>query len=99
MKTNLPQSEQFKILWKFFVKHGAEIEARSSDELLPEQKAALILLASGKVDGEARTKLIPLLRSNRKALALLGEQIKLMRPGATRTRPSVRSRGSRSKKP
>jgi hypothetical protein len=29
-------------------------------------------------------KLIPLLRSNRNALAYLGEQMKLLRPGTTR---------------
>jgi hypothetical protein len=65
-------------------KHDAEVEGRSSDELLPEQKTALTQLASGKADNGARLKLIPLLRSNRNALAYLGEQMKLLRPGTTR---------------
>jgi hypothetical protein len=51
---------------------------------LPEQKAALTQLASGKADNGTRVKLIPLLRSNRNALAYLGEQMKLLRPGTTR---------------
>jgi hypothetical protein len=84
MKTNLTPSEQFKILWEFFAKHDAEVEGRCSDELLPEQKTALTQLASGKADNAARVKLIPLLRSNRNALAYLGEQMKLLRPGTTR---------------
>jgi len=84
MKTNLTPSEQFKILWEFFAKHDAEVEGRSSDELLPEQKTALTQLASGKADNGTRVKLIPLLRSNRNALAYLGEQMKLLRPGTIR---------------
>jgi hypothetical protein len=99
MKTNLSQSEQFKILWKFFVNHGAEIGARSSDELLPDQKVALTLMASGKIGSDERSKLIPLLRSNRRALTFLSEQIKIFRPGAARTRPSTRSRVAKHKKP
>jgi hypothetical protein len=84
MKTNLTPSEQFKVLWEFFAKHEAEVEGRSSDELLPEQKAALTQMASGKAGNTARVKLIPLLRSNRNALVYLGEQMKLLRPGTTR---------------
>ena len=80
MKTNLSNSRQFKILWNFFAKYCPEVEARGNDELLPEQKAALTLLASGKCDRAAREKLIPFLKSNRHALAFLAEQIKLNRP-------------------
>jgi hypothetical protein len=98
MKTNLTQSEQFKILWEFFAKHSAEVGARGSDELSPEQKATLAQLASGKADTAVRVKLIPLLRSNRNALTYLGEQIKLMRPGAGKNPRSARSSALRSKK-
>jgi hypothetical protein len=88
MKANLTPSEQFKTLWQFFAEHPAEVEARGAEDLSPEQKIALAELASGKADHAARMQLIPLLRSNRQALAYLGEQIKLMRPGAERRRPS-----------
>jgi hypothetical protein len=81
MKTKLTQSEQFKILWDFFAQHGEEVEARGSEELSPDQKASLRHLASGKAGDAARIELIPLLRSNRNALAYLGEQMKLLRPG------------------
>jgi hypothetical protein len=80
MKTNLSNSRQFKILWKFLAKHSPEVEARGNEELLPEQKAALALLASGKCDRAAREKLIPLLKCNKHALTFLAEQIKLIRP-------------------
>jgi hypothetical protein len=94
MKTNITPPEQFKILWEFFTKHGAEVEGHGSDELLPDQKTALAQLASGKADNAARAQLISLLRSNKNALAYLGEQIKLRRPSATRKPPSRRSRSS-----
>jgi hypothetical protein len=81
MKTNIPNSRQFKILWKFFAKHSPEVEARGSEELLPEQKSALALLAFGKSDRAAREKLIPFLKSNKHALKFLAEQVKLSRPG------------------
>jgi hypothetical protein len=84
MKTNLSESEQFKILWEFFALHGAEVEARGSEELSADQKASLTQLASGKADNAARAELVPLLRSNRNALAYLGEQMKLLRPRAGR---------------
>jgi hypothetical protein len=98
MKTNLTQSEQFKILWDFFAKHGAEVEGHGSDEMLPDQKAAIALLASGKADNATRKKLLPLLRSNKHALAYLGDQIKLIRPSATR-KPQPTRRGSSRPKP
>jgi len=98
MKTNLTQSEQFKILWKFFAKHGAEVEARGSDELLSDQKAALAQLASGNADKAAQVKLIPLLIGNRNALTYLGEQIKLLRPSADSKARPARHRASRSQK-
>jgi len=81
MKTNIPTSRQFKILWKFFAKHSPEVEARGSDELLPEQKSALAELATGQSDRAAREKLIPFLKSNKHALTFLADQIKLSRPG------------------
>lgn len=84
MKANLTPSEQFKILWKFFTNQAPEVEARGAEELLPDQKIALAQLASGKADHAARMRLIPLLRSNRQALAYLGEQIKHIRPSAAR---------------
>ena len=96
MKTNFTHSKQFRALWEFFAKHGAEVEARETGELLPDQEAALAHLASGKADHAARMELIPLLRSNRKALAFLGQQIKLMRPSTNRKPRSGRSRASRS---
>jgi hypothetical protein len=96
MKTNLTQSEQFNILWGFFAKHGAEVEAHGSDQLSPEQKVALAQLASGEGDSAARSKLIPLLQGNRNALAYLGEQIKLTRPSANRKKSSARNRASQS---
>jgi hypothetical protein len=80
MKTNIANSRQFTILWKFFRNHLPEVEARGSEELLPEEKDALVLLASGKSDREARQKLIPILKSNKHALTFLAEQIKLSRP-------------------
>jgi len=94
MKTNITPPEQFKILWDFFTKHGAEVEGHGGDELLPDQKTALAQLASGNADNAARAELISLLRSNKNALAYLGEQIKLRRPSATRKSPSTRSRSS-----
>jgi hypothetical protein len=81
MKTNITNARQFKILWKFFAEHSPEVEARGSEELLLEQKAALTLLASGKSDPVVREKLIPLLKGNKHALTFLAEQIKLSRPG------------------
>ena len=81
MKTKLTQSEQFKILWDFIARHGGEVEARGSEELSPDQKASLRHLASGKAEDAARVELIPLLRSNKNALAFLGEQMKVLRPG------------------
>jgi hypothetical protein len=98
MKTNLTESEQFKVLWGFFTSYGTEVEARGSEELLPEQKAALVQLACGKADNATRDGLIPLLRSNRNALSFLGEQIKLKRPSAVPRPSRGRSRASRSKK-
>jgi hypothetical protein len=97
MKTNLTQSEQFKILWGFFARYGAEVQARGED-LLPEQKAALADLASGKANDAARKQLIPLLIRNRNALSFLGEQIKLQRPGAASKLSSARNRASRSER-
>jgi hypothetical protein len=97
MKTNLTASEQFKILWGFFARYGAEVQARS-EELLPEQKAALAHLASGKANDAAREQLISLLVRNKNALNFLGEQIKLQRPGAVTGLSQARSRASRSKK-
>jgi hypothetical protein len=94
MKTNISNSRQFKILWKFFAKHSPEVEARGSEELLPEQKAALTLLASGKSDRAAREKLIPFLKSNKHALTFLAEQIKLSRPSR-----SIVTRAHRPKTP
>jgi hypothetical protein len=96
MKTNLTPSEQFKILWRFFARNGAEVEARS-EELLPEQKAALAHFASGKANGGAREQLISLLIRNRNALSFLGEQIKLQRPGAVPGLSQAQSRASRPK--
>jgi hypothetical protein len=84
MKTNVTPSQQFKILWKFFAKHYPEVAARGTEELLPEQKAALAQLASGTCDRAAREKLIPLLKSNRHALTFLAKQIKLSRPSIAR---------------
>jgi hypothetical protein len=81
MKTNITNGRQFKILWNFFARHSPEVEARGSEELLPEQKAALARLASGQSDRAEREKLIPFLRSNKHALKFLAEQIKLSRPG------------------
>jgi hypothetical protein len=98
MKTNLTQSEQFKILWDFFAKHGAEVEAHGSHEMLPDQKAALAHLASGKADPAEREKLLPLLRSNKNALAYLGDQIKLSRPSAARKTQPTRGGSSRPKR-
>jgi hypothetical protein len=95
MQTNITQSEQFKILWGFFAKHGAEVEAHGSDELLPEQRSALAQLASGDADSPTRLKLIPLLQGNRNALAYLGEQIKIARPSASRKTRSARNRAPR----
>jgi hypothetical protein len=89
MKTNLTPLEQFRVLWEFVLKQSPEVEAHGSDELLPDQLAALVELASGKANHKARLELIPLLRSNRKALYFLGEQIKLRRPGSERARPSA----------
>lgn len=86
MKTSLTQSQQFKILWEFFSKHGAEVEGRSSEELLPEQKVALSQLALGRADEATRAKLIALLRSNRNALAFLADRIKLARKRDRRSR-------------
>jgi hypothetical protein len=65
---------------------------------LPDQKTALAQLASGNADKAARVKLIPLLRSNKYALAYLGEQIKLLRPSAGRKPRPARRRASRSQK-
>jgi hypothetical protein len=81
MKTEFTPPEQFKLLWNFIAQHGGEVEARGSEELSPDQKASLRHLASGKAENAARLELIPLLRSNRNALAYLGEQMKLLRPG------------------
>jgi hypothetical protein len=91
MKTNLTQSEEFKIVWEFFARHATQVEARGSEELLPEQKIALAALASGKADNQARTNLIPLLRSNRNALSFLADQIKVARPGTTRKQSSPKT--------
>ena len=63
MKTNLTPSEQFRVLWEFVLKQSPEVKAHGSDELLPDQLAALVELASGKADHKARLELIPLLRS------------------------------------
>lgn len=94
MKTNPTQAEEFKIVWEFFARHSVEVEGRVSEELLPEQKIALALLASGKADNDTRTNLIPLLRRNRNALNFLAEQIKIARPGTTRKQsPTQSNRG------
>jgi hypothetical protein len=96
MKTNISNSRQFKILWQFFARHSPEVEARANKELLPEQKAALALLASGKCDRAAREKLIPLLKSNKHALTFLAEQIKLNRPVRSGGVGARRSKARRS---
>jgi hypothetical protein len=95
MKTNISNSRQFKILWEFFAKHSPEVEARGNLELIPEQKAALALLASGKCDRAAREKLIPLLKSNKHALTFLAEQIKLNRPARSGGDGAHRNKGRR----
>ncbi len=46
------QNENNSRSWEFFAMHGAEVEARGSEELSTDQKASLTQLASG----EARTK-------------------------------------------
>jgi hypothetical protein len=76
MKANLTSpSEEFKALWQFLAEHAVEVEPRGAEELSAEQKIALAELASGRADHAARMQLIPLLRSNRQALAYLAEQI------------------------
>jgi hypothetical protein len=97
MKTNIAKSREFKILWGFFANHLPEVEARGSEELLPEEKDALVLLASGKSNRAEREKLIPFLRSNKRALTFLAEQIKLSRPArsvVTRARGAKGRRGN-----
>ena len=95
MKTNMTNSRQSKILWKFFAKYSPEVEARGSEELLPEQKAALARLAAGQSDRAEREKLIPFLKSNKHALAFLAEQIKLSRPGRSIVTGAHRSKARR----
>jgi hypothetical protein len=97
MKTNIESSREFKILWKFFANHFPEVEARGSEELLPEEKDALMLLASGKSNRAERVKLVPLLRSNKHALTFLAEQIKLSGPArsvVTRAQGTKTRRGN-----
>ena len=97
MKTNMTNSREFKILWKFFAGHSPEIEARGSEELLPEQKTGIARLASGQSDRAEREKLIPLLKSNKHALAFLAEQIKRSRPGRSLVTGAHRSKARRKK--
>jgi hypothetical protein len=96
MKANMTNSRQFQILWKFFVKHFPEVEARGSEELLPEQKTALTRLACGQCDRAEREKLIPFLKSNKNALTFLAEQIKLSRPSRSIITGADRSKARRS---
>ena len=91
----MTNARQFKILWNFFEKHSPEVEARGSEELLPEQKAALARLASGQSDPAEREKLIPFLKSNKYALTFLAEQIKLSRPGRSIASRAHRTRAQR----
>jgi hypothetical protein len=81
MRTNRTNAREFNILWNFFERHSPEVEARGSEELMAEEKAALTRLASGQSNLAEREKLIPLLKSNKHALTFLAEQIKSVRPG------------------
>jgi hypothetical protein len=98
MKANLSRSDQFKIVWQFLAKHSPEVEAHSSEELSPEQKLALIRLASGKTDHTARVNLLSLLVNNRNALSFLAEQIKIARPSEKKKVAPSKTGRTRSRK-
>lgn len=61
------------ILAEFFDKFARPVEGFAREELTPEQEELLRRLASGELDEETRSALIPLLAGNERAMEFLAE--------------------------
>ncbi len=78
--------EEFIVLSRFLADNATGVEGRASQQLTATEEQALIELAGGRLEGAARTKLLPTLQDNAVAVAFLAEQIRLQRAAPARER-------------